>query len=102
MLEVCPEFARFSADADGMRKSFEGSSLETIKHMVASGMGITVVPILSVPKESHEHVTYIAFEPPVKLVSVQPDVLPPPSSNDPLRTAFEPTCSSVELMPSWL
>jgi len=65
VLEVCPEFARFSADADGMRKSFEGSSLETIKHMVASGMGITVVPTLSVPKEKHEHVTYIAFEAPV-------------------------------------
>ncbi|HTP71533.1 MAG TPA: LysR substrate-binding domain-containing protein [Burkholderiaceae bacterium] len=65
VLEVCPEFARFSADADGMRKSFEGSSLETIKHMVASGMGITVVPSLSVPKEKQEHVTYIAFEAPV-------------------------------------
>ena len=65
VLEVCPEFARFSADADGMRKSFEGSSLETIKHMVASGMGITVVPTMSVPKEKNEHVTYIAFEPPV-------------------------------------
>jgi len=65
VLEVCPEFARFSTDADGMRKSFEGSSLETIRHMVASGMGITVVPVMSVPKESHEHVVYIAFEPPV-------------------------------------
>src|SRR5918998_969347 len=43
VLEVCPEFARFSSDAEGIRKSFEGSSLETIKHMVASGMGVTVV-----------------------------------------------------------
>ena len=50
VLEVCPEFARLSSDAEGIRKSFEGSSLETIKHMVASGMGITVVPRLSVPK----------------------------------------------------
>jgi LysR family hydrogen peroxide-inducible transcriptional activator len=65
VLEVCPEFARFATDAEGMRKSFEGSSLETIKHMVASGMGITVVPKLSVPKESHEHVKYIAFDAPV-------------------------------------
>ena len=40
VLEVCPEFARFSSDAEGIRKSFEGSSLETIKHMVAAGMGI--------------------------------------------------------------
>ena len=52
VLEVCPEFARFSSDADGIRRSFEGSSLETIKHMVAAGMGITLVPRLSVPKEA--------------------------------------------------
>ncbi len=54
VLEVCPEFARFSADAEGIRKSFEGSSLETIKHMVASGMGVTLVPRLSVPKDALE------------------------------------------------
>ncbi len=52
VLDVCPEFARFSSDAEGIRKSFEGSSLETIKHMVAAGMGVTVVPQLSVPKEA--------------------------------------------------
>jgi LysR family hydrogen peroxide-inducible transcriptional activator len=52
VLEVCPEFARFSSDAEGIRKSFEGSSLETIKHMVAAGMGVTVVPRLSVPKDA--------------------------------------------------
>jgi LysR family hydrogen peroxide-inducible transcriptional activator len=51
-LEVCPEFARFSSSTEGIRKSFEGSSLETIKHMVAAGMGITLVPRLSVPKEA--------------------------------------------------
>jgi LysR family transcriptional regulator, hydrogen peroxide-inducible genes activator len=50
VLEVCPEFARFSSNAEGIRKSFEGSSLETIKHMVAAGMGVTVVPQLSIPK----------------------------------------------------
>ena len=49
VLEVCPEFARFSSNAEGIRKSFEGSSLETIKHMVAAGMGVTLVPRLSVP-----------------------------------------------------
>ncbi len=65
VLEVCPEFARFSSNAEGIRKSFEGSSLETITHMVASGMGVTVVPQLSVPATPQEHVTYIAFEPPV-------------------------------------
>ena len=52
VLEVCPEFARFSSDAEGIRKSFEGSSLETIKHMVAAGMGVTLVPRLGVPKNA--------------------------------------------------
>ena len=52
VLEVCPEFARFSSNADGIRKNFEGSSLETIKHMVAAGMGVTLVPRLSVPAEA--------------------------------------------------
>jgi LysR family hydrogen peroxide-inducible transcriptional activator len=65
VLEVCPEFARFSTDADGIRKSFEGSSLETIKHMVASGMGVTVVPQTSVPSGPQPHVAYLKFDPPV-------------------------------------
>jgi LysR family hydrogen peroxide-inducible transcriptional activator len=52
VLQVCPEFARFSSDAEGIRKTFEGSSLETIKHMVAAGMGITLVPRLGVPADA--------------------------------------------------
>lgn len=54
VLQVCPEFARFSDSAEGIQKSFEGSSLETIKHMVAAGMGVTLVPRLSVPKGALE------------------------------------------------
>ena len=65
VLEVCPEYARFSSNAEGIRKSFEGSSLETIKHMVASGMGVTVVPQLSVPAETNPHLVYVPFEEPV-------------------------------------
>jgi len=70
VLEVCPEFARFSSDAEGIRKSFEGSSLETIKYMVAAGMGVTVVPGLSVPKEDQPHIVYVPFEghPPTRRV----------------------------------
>ena len=52
VMEVCPEFAKFSSNVEGIRKSFEGSSLETIKHMVAAGMGVTLVPRLSVPKQA--------------------------------------------------
>ncbi|SDV49482.1 LysR substrate-binding domain-containing protein [Chitinasiproducens palmae] len=49
VLGVCPELMRFSQSADGIQKTFEGSSLETIRHMVASGVGITVLPSTSVP-----------------------------------------------------
>ncbi len=69
VLEVCPEYARFASQSgaahEGIRKSFEGSSLETIKYMVASGMGVTVVPQLSVPKELQPHIRYIKFADPV-------------------------------------
>ena len=67
VLEVCPEYARFastSSGGEGISKSFEGSSLETIKYMVASGMGVTVVPQLSVPAESQPHIKYIKFSAP--------------------------------------
>jgi LysR family transcriptional regulator, hydrogen peroxide-inducible genes activator len=63
VLEVCPEYAQFSAagDTEGMRKTFEGSSLETIKYMVASGMGVTIVPQLSVPADKQLHIVYVPF-----------------------------------------
>ena len=64
VLEVCPEYAGFSSNADGIRKSFEGSSLETIKYMVAAGMGVTVVPQLGVPAEPDRHIAYIPFADP--------------------------------------
>jgi LysR family hydrogen peroxide-inducible transcriptional activator len=69
VLEVCPEYASFTqqsgGSADGIRKSFEGSSLETIKYMVASGMGVTVVPQLSVPADKQQHIRYVKFSAPV-------------------------------------
>jgi LysR family transcriptional regulator, hydrogen peroxide-inducible genes activator len=49
VLEVCPEMSRFSTTGHGIARTFEGSSLETIRHMVASGIGITVLPKASVP-----------------------------------------------------
>ena len=66
VLEVCPELSRFSAANDGIQRTFEGSSLETIRHMVAAGIGITVLPITAVPShpESDRHLRYIALAPP--------------------------------------
>jgi LysR family transcriptional regulator, hydrogen peroxide-inducible genes activator len=72
VLGVCPELMRFSQNADGIQKTFEGSSLETIRHMVASGVGITVLPRMSV-SEVKPHaggidaglLSYVAFDEPV-------------------------------------
>jgi LysR family hydrogen peroxide-inducible transcriptional activator len=77
VLGVCPEHAdnrasqmgrglMGNATADGIRRSFEGSSLETIKHMVAAGMGVTLVPRLSVPAEAKRSKTdslYVKYLP---------------------------------------
>lgn len=48
VLKVCPALNRSSAAPDTIQKTLEGSSLETIRHMVASGIGITVLPCTSV------------------------------------------------------
>jgi LysR family hydrogen peroxide-inducible transcriptional activator len=67
VLEVCPELSRFSSQAEGIQKTFEGSSLETIRHMVASGLGLTVLPVTSVPQKPPRDslIEYRPFKPPV-------------------------------------
>jgi LysR family hydrogen peroxide-inducible transcriptional activator len=67
VLEVCPEMARFSSNPNnGMQRTFEGSSLETIRHMVASGIGLTVLPRASVPnmQDPNGMLTFVPFEEP--------------------------------------
>jgi LysR family hydrogen peroxide-inducible transcriptional activator len=66
VLEVCPEMARFSNGGNGMQRTFEGSSLETIRHMVASGIGLTVLPRASVADMNDPNglLTYVPFSPP--------------------------------------
>jgi len=54
VLEVCPELSRYSQASAGIQKTFEGSSLETIRHMVASGIGITVLPWTAMPAQVRE------------------------------------------------
>jgi len=43
VLQVCPALAR-GTSASGMQQTLEGSSLETIRYMVASGVGMTILP----------------------------------------------------------
>jgi LysR family hydrogen peroxide-inducible transcriptional activator len=71
VLEVCPELSRYSQASAGIQKTFEGSSLETIRHMVASGIGITVLPWMAQPQavldgNSRDDglLAYVPFDPP--------------------------------------
>lgn len=59
VLQACPALNR---GANGIQKTLEGSSLETIRYMVASGTGITVLPSTaadSIP----EHNSLLAVRP---------------------------------------
>ena len=66
VLDVCPELSRDSELAAGMQKTFEGSSLETIRQMVATGIGITVMPRTAVPARVSRQslVAYLPFRNP--------------------------------------
>jgi len=82
VLEVCPEFARVAPQGDGIHKRFEGSSLETIKHMVAAGMGVTLVPRLAVPEAALNNAPQRrhADDPYLRYLPIrEPDGTPPPT-----------------------
>ena len=65
VLEVCPELSRFSQAGGTIQRTFEGSSLETIRHMVASGIGITVLPVMACPEQNDDGLLrYVPFQPP--------------------------------------
>jgi LysR family hydrogen peroxide-inducible transcriptional activator len=93
VLEVCPEMARFSAPGNGMQHTFEGSSLETIRHMVASGIGLTVLPRASVGdmKDPNGMLTFVPFSAPApsrRVVIVW-------RKSFTRRTAIEAICNAV-------
>lgn len=66
VLRVSPELGRYAA-GDGLQRTFEGSSLETIRQMVASGVGITILPATSVPQRVPRDslLAYVPFAAPV-------------------------------------
>ena len=49
IIGVCPDLMRFQAQASDVQRTVEGSSLQTICHMVAQGLGITVLPASAIP-----------------------------------------------------
>ncbi|MDR3391389.1 MAG: hydrogen peroxide-inducible genes activator [Sulfuriferula sp.] len=48
VLQACPALNRSSASPGTIQKTLESSSLETIRYMVASGIGITVIPCTAI------------------------------------------------------
>ena len=74
VMQVCPALNRFSASAGTIQKTLEGSSLETIRHMVASGAGITVLPCTAVGSSRKES-KLLAFKPFAKPVPMRRVVL---------------------------
>jgi LysR family hydrogen peroxide-inducible transcriptional activator len=69
VLRFCPECNRLSVTSDNMQRTLEGSSLETIRLMVATGVGITVLPYTSVSGYAY----------PSDLLSVRPFEAPAPT-----------------------
>jgi LysR family hydrogen peroxide-inducible transcriptional activator len=66
VIEICPELSRHSQTSSGIQKTFEGSSLETIRHTVAAGVGITVLPQTACPRTREDGLLgYLPFEAPV-------------------------------------
>jgi len=53
VIDLCPACGHRSESEGNISKTLEGSSLETIRHMVATGMGITVLPCTAAGVEKY-------------------------------------------------
>ncbi|MGL4768227.1 MAG: LysR substrate-binding domain-containing protein [Formosimonas sp.] len=66
VLQTNPHMRPLHIERDGLQQTFEGTSLETLRHMAASGIGVTVLPALAVPHPTiDDGVRYIPFAAPV-------------------------------------
>ena len=66
VVKACPKCITQSSE---LTRRLEGSSLETIRHMVAAGTGITVLPCTSMHNSQHNH----------ELIKIKPFTQPQPS-----------------------
>jgi LysR family hydrogen peroxide-inducible transcriptional activator len=55
VVDACPGCVSPVSIEAGLQRTFEGSSLETIRLMVASGMGVTVLPCTATEGPGHYH-----------------------------------------------
>jgi LysR family hydrogen peroxide-inducible transcriptional activator len=61
VLKLCPQLSH-KQTASGLQQTLEGSSLETIRYMVASGMGMTILPCTACVPTREEN-RMLAFRP---------------------------------------
>jgi len=96
ILEQLPALNR-APQGEMEARQWEGSSLETLRHMVASGSGISVFPSTAVPAEHARGrsggalVSYVPFSPPVprrEVVLVWRDSYSRPRAIEVLREAI--------------
>lgn len=68
VLQMCPQLAQ-GRTPSGMQQTLEGSSLETIRYMVASGVGMTILPTTAcVPtREENRMLAFRPFTEPVPM-----------------------------------
>ncbi len=64
VLQACSEVASKQYQSNSLASMVQGSSLNTIRHMVASGMGITVLPATSVSPADEGLLSVIPFQAP--------------------------------------
>jgi LysR family hydrogen peroxide-inducible transcriptional activator len=89
VVQACPRLT----DLGGLERSLEGSSLETLRHMVASGAGISVVPASAVESWPRDEtlMSIRPFSPPVpkrRVVLAWRVTFPRPQAIDALHAAI--------------
>lgn len=55
VLTTCPNLQPHNDESSQIRTIAEGSSLETLRHMVASGLGITILPLSAAESSIYSH-----------------------------------------------
>ena len=66
ILDSCPNLrTSLEANSAQIRTAAEGSSLETLRHMVATGLGITVLPMSATMNSAYQDLVTVPFKKPV-------------------------------------
>jgi len=68
VLKICPQLGTHQT-ASGIQQTLEGSSLETIRYMVTSGVGMTILPVTAClpTREENRMLTFKPFTSPIPM-----------------------------------